>query len=70
MVRVLANGSEDRSWFSSQVKPKTQKMLLYTPLLNTKQYKVRVKGRWSNPEKGVAPFQYIGVVAFEKGAFG
>ena len=32
--------------------------------------KVRVKGKWSNPGKGVAPFPHLGVVALVKGAFG
>ena len=41
-----------------------KKIVLDFSLLNTQHYKVWIKGKWSNPEKGV------GVVAIEKGAFG
>ena len=56
-------------WDSVQgrVIPKTQKIVLDISLLNS-QHKVRVK--WSNPEKGVAPSLHLGVVAIEKRAFG
>ena len=30
-------------------------MILNVSLLNTQNYKVRIKGKWSNPDKGVAP---------------
>ena len=43
-------------------------MELDTSLLNTQYYKVRIKGKWSNPGKGVALL--LGVVAIGKGAFG
>ena len=49
---------------------KTLKMELDTTLLNTQHYKVRFKGKWSNPGNGVAPSLHLGVVAIEKGAFG
>ena len=52
--------------------PKTQKMVLDATLLNTQHYKVRIKVKWINPEKGVAlrcPL-HLCVVAIEKGAFG
>ena len=42
-------------------------MVLDATLLYTQHYKVRVK--WSNPGKGVAPSPTLGVVAIEKGAF-
>ena len=29
-------------------------MVLDIPLLNTQDYKVQIKGKWSNPGKGVA----------------
>ena len=45
-------------------------MVLDTSLLNTQYYKVYIKGKWSNPGKGVAPSPHLGVVAIEKGAFG
>ena len=35
--------------------PKIQKIVLYTSLLNTQHYKVWLKCKWSNPEKGVVP---------------
>ena len=40
MVRVFANGSRDEDSI-----PKTQKMVLDASLLNTQQYKVRIKGK-------------------------
>ena len=53
MVRVFANGLGDLSSIPGRVIPKTQKMVLDASLLYTQHYKVRVK--WSNPGKGVAP---------------
>ena len=50
--------------------PITQKMVLDFSLPNTHHYKVWIKGEWSNQGKGVAPPLYLGVVPFEKGAFG
>ena len=44
-------------------------MVLDVSLLNTQHYKVRIKGRWSYPGKGVASSLYLGVVDFEKGPF-
>ena len=38
-----------------QVRAKIQKMVLDIFLLNTHHYKVRIKGKGSNPEKGVVP---------------
>ena len=40
MIREFADSPEDRGSI-----PKTQKMLLDTALLNTQQYKVRIKGK-------------------------
>ena len=40
---------------SGRVTPKTLKMVLDTSLLSTQQYKVRMRVKWSNPRKGVAP---------------
>ena len=45
MVRVFANGPGDRSSVLGRVIPKTQKMVLDATLLNTQQYKVRIKGK-------------------------
>ena len=43
--RLLANGPGDLGSIPSRVIPKTLKMVLDTPLLNTQQYKVRIKGK-------------------------
>ena len=43
--RVFANGSEDLSSIPCRIIPKTLKMVLDTDLLNTRQYKVGVKGK-------------------------
>ena len=49
--------------------PKTLKMVLDTSLLNTHQYKVRVKGKVEQSgERSSALPLHIGVVAIEKGA--
>ncbi len=44
-VRVFANGPGDLGSIPGQVIPKTQKMVLDAPLLNTSHYKVRIKGK-------------------------
>ena len=58
MSRVFANGPEDLGSIPGLVIPTTQKkkMVLDATLLNTHHYKVWIKGKWSNPESGVAPF--------------
>ena len=43
--RVFANGPGDRGSIPGRVIPKTLKMVLDTYLLNTQQYKVRIKGK-------------------------
>ena len=43
--RLFANGPGDRSSIPGWVIPKTLKMQLDTSLLNTQQYKVRIKGK-------------------------
>ena len=40
-----------------------KKMLLDTSLHNAEHYKVRIKGKWTNPGKEVAPSQCFSVVA-------
>ena len=45
MSRVFVNGPGDQGSIPGRVIPKTQKMVLDTALLNTKQYKVRIKGK-------------------------
>ena len=43
--RVFANGPGDLGSILGRVIPKTLKMVLDTSLLNTQQYKVRIKGK-------------------------
>ena len=43
--RVLANDPGHQSSIPGGVTPKTLKMVLDTSLLNTQQYKVRIKGK-------------------------
>ena len=45
MVRVFANGPGDLGSIPGRVIPKTQKMVLDAPLLNTQHYKVRIKSK-------------------------
>ena len=42
---VFANGREDQGSILVRFIPKTLKMVLDTSLLNTQQYKVRIKGK-------------------------
>ena len=69
MVRVFANVPGDLGLISGPVMTKTQKMGLDASLLNTQHYKLRIKGKWSNPRKEECPPLYLGVVAIEKGTF-
>ena len=45
-------------------------MILDTSLLNTQQYKIRIKGSGAIQGKELRPLLHFGVVAIEKGAFG
>ena len=45
MSRVLATGPGDLGSIPGRVIPKTLKMVLDTYLLNTQQYKVKIKGK-------------------------
>ena len=45
MGRVFANGPGDLGSIPGRVIPKTLKMELDTSLLNTQQYKLRIKGK-------------------------
>ena len=45
MIRVFANGPGDPASVPGRVLPKTQKMVLDANLLNTRHYKVRIKGK-------------------------
>ena len=58
MGRVFANGPGDRGSIPGQVIPKTQKILLDGALLNTQQYKVRIKDKvYQSRERSRAPLQ-------------
>ena len=50
-------------WGSIQawVIPKTFKIILDSPSLNTQLYKVRIKGKWSNRVTSIAPSHYCSV---------
>ena len=52
---MFPNGPEADGSIPGRVIPKTLKMLLDTSLLNTQQYKVLSRVKWSNPGKGVVP---------------
>ena len=66
--RVFANGLGERGSIPGQVIPKTLEMVLDTSLLNTQQYKVRIKSKVEQSrERSRALPLYLGVVAIEKG---
>ena len=60
--RVFVNGLGDWGSIPGRVIPKTLKMVLDDSLLNTQQYKVRIKGK-------VEQSLHLGVVAIKNGAF-
>ena len=65
--RVFANSSGDLGSIPGRVIPKTLKMVLDTSLLNTQQYKVRIKGKVEQSRKRSSTLPlHLGV---EKGAF-
>ena len=67
---VFANGPGDQNSIPGCVIPKTFKMVLDTSLLNTQQYKLRIKGKMEQSwERRSALPPHLGVVAIEKGAF-
>ena len=54
----------------SRVIPKTKKIVLDAALLNTKHYKVRIKGKLEQSIEWTSTLSlHLGVVAIEKGAF-
>ena len=52
---MFSNGPVDLGSVPGRVIPKTFKMALNTSLLNTQQYKVRIKGKVEQSRKGAAP---------------
>ena len=68
--RVFAHGLGDLDSIPGCVIPKIQKMVLDTSLLNTQQYKVRIKGKIGAIQgKELRHPLHLGVVAIEKEAF-
>ena len=61
MGRVFANGPGDLGSTPGRVIPKTQKMVLDTTLLNTQQYKVRIKGKVEQSRERSSALPYISV---------
>ena len=54
---LFANGPRGCGSLPGRIIPKTKKKIVFdAALLNTQHYKVRIKGKVSNPGKGVAPF--------------
>ena len=68
MSRVFVNGLGDQGSILGWVIPKTQKMVFDVALLNTKHYKVRIKGKVEQSSESNSAHR--GVAAMEKGAFG
>ena len=58
---VIGNGPGDRDLIAGRVIPKTQKMLLVTPLLNTQHYKVRIKGKVEQSREWSGALPYTSV---------
>ena len=61
MGRVFANGSGDMGQISGRVIPKTLKMVFDTSLLNTQQYKVRIKGKVEQSREWSSALLYTSV---------
>ena len=59
--RVFTIGPEDLSSISGRVIPKTLKMVLDTPLLNTQQYKVSIKDKVEQSRERSSALHYITV---------
>ena len=56
--RVFANGPGDQGSIPGRVIPNTLKMVLDTFLLNTQQYKVRIKGKVEQSRERSSAFSY------------
>ena len=59
--RVFANESVDMGSIPGRVILKTLKMVLDTSLLNTQQYKVRIKGKLKQPKERSSALPYTSV---------
>ena len=69
MGRVFANDPGDLGSIPGRVMPKTLKMVLDISLLNTQQYKERIKGKVEQFRERSSAL-HLSVVATEKGALG
>ena len=69
MSRAFTNSPGDQGSIPGQVIPKTQKMVLYSALLSTQYYKVRIEGKVEQSREWRSTPQH-GVAAIEKGDFG
>ena len=66
---MFINGLEDLGLVPGHVISKTLKMVLDTSLLNTQEYKVRIKGKVEQSmERSSALLLHLGVVAIKKGS--
>ena len=59
--KVFANDPGDQGSIPGRVIPKTLKMVLDTSLLNTQQYKVRIKGKVEQPRERSSTLPYTSV---------
>ena len=59
--RVFANGPGDMGSIPGRVIPKTLKMVLDASLLNTQQYKVRIKGKVEQSRERSCALPYASV---------
>ena len=59
--RMFANGLGDLGSIPDHVIPKTLKMVLDTSLLNTQQYKVRIKGKVEQSRERSSALPYTSV---------
>ena len=66
---IETNGPSNWGSIPGWVMPKSQKMVLDSSLLKTLHYKLWIKGKWSNPGKGVVPSS-TSCSSYWKGAFG
>ena len=67
MSRYNANGPGELGSIPGRVIRKTLKMLLDTSLLNTQQYKVRIKGKVEQFRERVAPSPTLQCSGYRKG---
>ena len=59
MGKVFANGPGDQGSIPGQLIPKTQNMVHDTALLNTQQYKERIKGKVEQSREWSSALPYI-----------